>query len=211
MREIQQGEGGEQGDPLMPAPFAMGQHQALQVVQESLQPTETLMAFLDDVCVLSNPDRISRWKRQWNANSGTMPGFRSTTERRKAFGPPGLQTPPKFHERTPKREKKERQLWREREKNAKFWAVRRRGSGGEGVRQRGARPNLGRTDENLEHTPHRHTPHNTHHTTNTPHTTHLTQHTPHNKHTSHNTPNTTQHNTKTGLASTLLTSLTCSS
>ena len=59
VHEIQQGEGGEQGDPLMIALFAMFQHQALQVVQESLQPTETLMAFLDDVCVLSNPDRIS--------------------------------------------------------------------------------------------------------------------------------------------------------
>ena len=46
VHEIQQGEGGEQGDPLMPALFAVGQHQALQ-------------AFLDDVCVLSNPDRIS--------------------------------------------------------------------------------------------------------------------------------------------------------
>ena len=61
----------------------MGQHQALQVVQESLQPAETLMAFLDDVCVLSNPNKISE-KAQWNANSGTMPGFRSTTERRKS-------------------------------------------------------------------------------------------------------------------------------
>ena len=56
VHEIQQGEGGEQGDPLMPALFAMGQHQALQAVQESLLPTKTLMAFL---CVLSNPDRIS--------------------------------------------------------------------------------------------------------------------------------------------------------
>ena len=41
-----------------------------------------------------------------------------------AFGPPAIHTtarelqtcPPKFHERTPKREKKERNLWREREK-----------------------------------------------------------------------------------------------
>ena len=33
-----------------------------------------------------------------------------------------LQTPPKFHEKTPKREKKERKLWRERKKSAKFWA-----------------------------------------------------------------------------------------
>ena len=41
VHEILQGEGGE-----MPALFAMGQHEALQAVQESLQPTETLMAFL---------------------------------------------------------------------------------------------------------------------------------------------------------------------
>ena len=37
------------------------------------------------------------------------------------------------------------------------------GKSGEGVRRRGSqgeRPNLGRTDENFEHTPHRHT-HNT--------------------------------------------------
>ena len=38
-----------------------------------------------------------------------------------------LQTPPKFHEKTPKREKKERKLWREREKSAKFWAPTLRG------------------------------------------------------------------------------------
>ena len=42
---VQQGEGGEQGDPLMPALFAMGQHQALQAVQESLQPTEDVDGF----------------------------------------------------------------------------------------------------------------------------------------------------------------------
>ena len=40
-------------------------------------------------------------------------------------------TPPKFHERTPKREKKEK-LWQEREKRAKFWAVRRGGGPAEG-------------------------------------------------------------------------------
>ena len=45
--------------PADACPVRMGQHQALQAVQESLQPTETLMAFLDDVCVLSNPDRTS--------------------------------------------------------------------------------------------------------------------------------------------------------
>ena len=36
VHEIRQGEGGEQGDPLMPALFALGQHQALQAIQGSL-------------------------------------------------------------------------------------------------------------------------------------------------------------------------------
>ena len=37
-------------------------------------------------------------------------------------GPGASKTPPKFHERTPKREKKERKLWRGGKKSAKFWA-----------------------------------------------------------------------------------------
>ena len=57
VHEIQQGEGGEQGDPLMPALFALGQHRALIAIQESLRPTEKLMAFHDDVYVLS-PERV---------------------------------------------------------------------------------------------------------------------------------------------------------
>ena len=62
-------------------------------------------------------------------------------------------------------------------KNATFWALRRRRSGrgrscGGGL---GEHPNLGRTHENLEHTPH---------------TTHLTQPTTPQHH------NTTQHNTR---------------
>ena len=57
--EIQQGEGGEQGNPLIPALFALGQHDALCAVQESLHPSEILMAFLDDLDVVSVPERIA--------------------------------------------------------------------------------------------------------------------------------------------------------
>ena len=60
VHEIPQGEGGEQGDPLMPALFALGQHQALEAIQESLQLSETLMAFLDDVHVTTPPDRTAK-------------------------------------------------------------------------------------------------------------------------------------------------------
>ena len=37
---IQQGEGGEQGDPLMPMLFALGQHPALPAAQARLQDNE---------------------------------------------------------------------------------------------------------------------------------------------------------------------------
>ena len=59
VHEIRQGEGGEQGDPLMPALFTVGQHQALEAIQGSLQPSEILMAFLDDVYVTTLPDRVA--------------------------------------------------------------------------------------------------------------------------------------------------------
>ena len=37
---IRQGEGGEQGDPLMPALFAWGQHQALEIIQDSIRDSD---------------------------------------------------------------------------------------------------------------------------------------------------------------------------
>ena len=56
--EIWQGEGGEQGDPLMPALYACGQHQALVHVSEQLLDSERLFAFMDDVYVCCGPDRV---------------------------------------------------------------------------------------------------------------------------------------------------------
>ena len=55
---IVQGEGGEQGDPLMPALFAVGQHSALAAARTRLQPNEHLMAFHDDLYVVCQPERV---------------------------------------------------------------------------------------------------------------------------------------------------------
>ena len=55
---IPQGEGGEQGDPLMPLLFALGVHDALADVSARLLPGEDLVAFLDDVYVLCKPERV---------------------------------------------------------------------------------------------------------------------------------------------------------
>ena len=56
--DITQAEGGEQGDPLMPALFSLGQKAALQAVQQQLQPGEALYAFLDDVYTIVSPARV---------------------------------------------------------------------------------------------------------------------------------------------------------
>ena len=57
---IVQTEGGEQGDPLMPALFslALGQRAALQTVQAELEAGETIFAFLDDIYCILPPDRV---------------------------------------------------------------------------------------------------------------------------------------------------------
>ena len=54
---VPQGEWGEQGDPLMPLLFSLGQHRGLCAVAEGLRPGEHLFAFLDDVHVASSPER----------------------------------------------------------------------------------------------------------------------------------------------------------
>ena len=58
VHDVVQGEGGEQGDPLMPALFALGQHRALVAVRERLRPDEHLLAFLDDIYIVCRQDRV---------------------------------------------------------------------------------------------------------------------------------------------------------
>ena len=58
VHNIAQGEGGEQGDPVMPLLFSLGQHAALMAVQRQLEAHERVFAFLDDVYIVTSPDRI---------------------------------------------------------------------------------------------------------------------------------------------------------
>ena len=50
---IHQGEGGEQGDPLMPLLHSLGQHAALEAMHARLHPGEKLFACSDDVWLVS--------------------------------------------------------------------------------------------------------------------------------------------------------------
>ena len=59
VHRIEQGEGGEQGDPMMPLLFALGQQTALSAIQGSLDDEERLLAFHDDLYVVTpDPDRL---------------------------------------------------------------------------------------------------------------------------------------------------------
>ena len=58
MHTIDQGEGGEQGDPLMPLLFAVGQHPALVATQARLEANEWIFAYLDDINILTRPERV---------------------------------------------------------------------------------------------------------------------------------------------------------
>ena len=58
VNHIPQGEGGEQGDPLMPLLFSLGQHRALVSVAGELRRGEHLFAFHDDLHVTAQPDRV---------------------------------------------------------------------------------------------------------------------------------------------------------
>ena len=56
--EIAQGEGGEQGDPLMPMLFALGLHPALRAAQARMRVGERIFAYLDDVYVICRPEQV---------------------------------------------------------------------------------------------------------------------------------------------------------
>ena len=55
---IPQGEGGEQGDALMPLLFSVGQHSSLEAVGAQLRRGEHLFAFLDDIYTVTRPERV---------------------------------------------------------------------------------------------------------------------------------------------------------
>ena len=55
---IEQGEGCEQGDALSPALFSLGPHAALEQAQANLHPQDFLVAYLDDVYILSTRERV---------------------------------------------------------------------------------------------------------------------------------------------------------
>ena len=56
--DIAQGEGGEQGDLLMPALYALAQQPALHDVQAALREGEAIFAYPDDTYIVAAPERV---------------------------------------------------------------------------------------------------------------------------------------------------------
>ena len=86
---IYQAEGGEQGDPLMPMLYALGQHPALVDFNTRLQEGERLYAFLDDVNVTCRPERMPFCTNSWQHVYGGTREFESTLTKLR-FGIVGL-------------------------------------------------------------------------------------------------------------------------
>ena len=57
-RVVTQAEGGEQGDPMMPLLFLVGIQGALEEVADAMRPDEQICAFLDDVYIVCQPERV---------------------------------------------------------------------------------------------------------------------------------------------------------
>ena len=55
---VQQAEGGEQGDPPMPALFSLASNTALQQFHQDLYDGERVAAYLDDIYITAQPSRI---------------------------------------------------------------------------------------------------------------------------------------------------------
>ena len=74
VHRILQGEGWEQGDPLMPMLFSLGQHAALTAISDRLEGSERLLAFLDDLYVVTTLSARLKCTTCCGKSCGDMPG-----------------------------------------------------------------------------------------------------------------------------------------
>ena len=90
--EISQGDGCEQGDALVPALYALAQHDALAAAQGRLEPGEFLAAFLDDLYLVTTPARarpaLDDVTRTVERHAGVAANFGKTRVYRANGGPP---------------------------------------------------------------------------------------------------------------------------
>jgi len=76
--EIEQGEGGEQGCPLMSALYALAQHDALVAASANMQRGERVFSFLDDLYVVTTRQRAHSTFREVANQVAALAGERHT-------------------------------------------------------------------------------------------------------------------------------------
>ena len=94
VHEIAQAEGVEQGDPLAPGFYALGQHDSLVAASASLQPTERLAAFLDDLYVVTGPDRAAPLLRVVTGEVERGAGVEANLGKTRVYNAAGGDAPP---------------------------------------------------------------------------------------------------------------------
>ena len=90
---VVQGEGGEQGDPLMPLLFSLGIHAALEKVQAELLEGELLFAYLDDIYAVAEPARVRAIHDRLAAALLDTAGIRLNEGKTRVWNRAGIQPP----------------------------------------------------------------------------------------------------------------------
>ena len=99
--DVHQAEGGEQGDPLMPELYALGQHEALQAARQELDPSDVLLAFLDDLYLLTTKARVAEAIEIVTSKVADMAGVQPHLGKLEVWSASGGPAPPGLHERYP--------------------------------------------------------------------------------------------------------------
>jgi hypothetical protein len=92
--DICQTEGGEQGDPLMPVLYALGQADALAHAQSQLQEGDVIFSFLDDIYVITTRARAAEVYQTVAESIESQAGVRSNLGKLEAWSPSGGPAPP---------------------------------------------------------------------------------------------------------------------
>ena len=99
--DVHQAEGGEQGDPLMPVLYALGQHEALQAARSELHESDVLLAFLDDLYLLTTRDRVTEAIRLVTSKVAEMAGVQPHLGKLEVWSAAGGPAPAGLREQYP--------------------------------------------------------------------------------------------------------------
>ena len=94
VHDIAQAEGVEHGDPLAPGLYVLGQHDSLVAASASLRPDERLAAFLDDLYVVTVPERAAPLLRVVTSEVERGAGVEANLGKTRVFNAAGGDAPP---------------------------------------------------------------------------------------------------------------------